>query len=203
MTRRVIHPIALAALLAAVVLPATAVASPSAVVQDCADDGALSGKYSNADKRGALGQIPADLDEYSDCRAVISGSIGSEPKSNATPQASTATNPSPGTEEQAASEPEGEQTTAEESKPAAERAAKKRKRANAAKEIAFAERTVGPRTAGVLEANDTANGIPLPVVLALAALALLGTVAGVVVLGKRKPGLAGTPRRGRFPRSRR
>ena len=48
--------------------------------------------------------------------------------------------------------------------------AKKRKRATAAREIALAERTVGPRTAGVLEASDTANGMPLPVLLALVAL---------------------------------
>lgn len=198
MTRRVIHPIALVAVLAALALPANVFASPAAVVQDCADDGALNGNHSNADKRGALGQIPADLDEYSDCRAVISGSISSNSSTSSTPKASTANST-------ATPADEGTQTqTTEAAAPpspakAKKKAAKKRKRLDAARDIALAERTVGPRTAGVLEASDTANGMPLPVLLALIALALLGVAGGLLVLGKRKPGFAGALRRGRPP----
>ena len=58
-------------------------------------------------------------------------------------------------------------------KTAAERAAA-RARAAPPPRSPSAERTVGPRTAGVLEASDTANGMPLPVLLALIALGLLG-----------------------------
>jgi hypothetical protein len=203
MTRRVIHPIALVAVLAALALPAPAVASPAAVVQDCADDGALSGNHSNADKRGALGQIPADLDEYSDCRAVISGSITSNSNKTAAPKASTSAN-STATSSEEDSQAETTDEAATESPERAERKAqKKRDRAEAARQVALAERTVGPRTAGVLEASDTANGMPLPVLLALIALALLGAAGGLLVLGKRRPGFAGALRRGRFPRSRR
>lgn len=203
MTRRVIHPIALVAVFAALALPATAMASPAAVVQDCADDGALSGNHSNADKRAALGQIPADLDEYSDCRAVISGSISNGSGNAAAPKASTAANSTAGSSQDSADQAAADDASTTTPEEAAQKAAKMRKRASVAREIASAERAVGPRTAGVLEASDTANGMPLPVLLALVALGLLGVGAGLFVLGKRKPGFAGPLGRGRFSRSRR
>jgi hypothetical protein len=52
-------------------IPATAMASGDSVLEDCADDGALSRTYSQAEYKAALANLPADLDEYSDCRAVI------------------------------------------------------------------------------------------------------------------------------------
>ncbi|WP_354697750.1 hypothetical protein DSM112329_03390 [Paraconexibacter sp. AEG42_29] len=55
--------------------PATAAAAPTAAVtallEDCAVDGVLDRTYSGAEYQGALENIPTDLDEYSDCRAVI------------------------------------------------------------------------------------------------------------------------------------
>lgn len=53
------------------VLPATAMASGETVLKDCADDEALSRTYSQAEYKQALANIPADLDEYSDCRSII------------------------------------------------------------------------------------------------------------------------------------
>lgn len=46
-------------------------ASGIAVLRDCQAHGALTHKYSQADYREALANMPADLDEYSDCRSVI------------------------------------------------------------------------------------------------------------------------------------
>lgn len=66
--------IALAAVLAtliSVALAAPALASPSGVIRDCSEDGVLNGKYSQSELDGALEQLPSDLDEYTDCRAVI------------------------------------------------------------------------------------------------------------------------------------
>jgi hypothetical protein len=59
------------------VLAAFAVAAPTAhpsamsVIRDCSEDGVLDGKYSPKELDGALEQLPSDLDEYTDCRAVI------------------------------------------------------------------------------------------------------------------------------------
>ena len=62
----------LAAVLAAhaVAVP-TAFASPVSVIRDCSEDGMLNGTYSPKELDGALDQLPSDLDEYTDCRAVI------------------------------------------------------------------------------------------------------------------------------------
>jgi hypothetical protein len=59
------------ALLAALAVPAFAQASGSAVIRDCTDDGQLSKTYSQKDYADALAHLPADVDEYSDCRDVI------------------------------------------------------------------------------------------------------------------------------------
>ena len=74
--------IALAAVLAVSLLALTHVApahaSATSVIRDCSEDGVLNGKYSLSELDGALEQLPSDLDEYTDCRAVIrSAQLGS------------------------------------------------------------------------------------------------------------------------------
>jgi hypothetical protein len=73
---------ALASLLFCGFVAASAAASPAGVIRDCSEDGVLSGKYSQSELEGALEQLPSDLDEYTDCRAVIRraqlGSAGSK-----------------------------------------------------------------------------------------------------------------------------
>jgi hypothetical protein len=62
----------LAAVLAALsVVVQPAFSSAIGVIRDCSEDGVLNGKYSTSDLEGALEQLPSDLDEYTDCRAVI------------------------------------------------------------------------------------------------------------------------------------
>jgi hypothetical protein len=55
----------------ALLAPAGALASGSAVIRDCTDDGRLEGHYSQRDLRDALSSIPSDVDEYTDCRDII------------------------------------------------------------------------------------------------------------------------------------
>ncbi|WP_445148436.1 hypothetical protein [Baekduia sp. Peel2402] len=63
--------IALALLTALLAVPGAALASGNAVVKDCANDGKLDKRYSQSDYADALANLPADVDEYSDCRDVI------------------------------------------------------------------------------------------------------------------------------------
>jgi hypothetical protein len=63
---------ALGLLVALLAFPATAAASGDDVIRDCTDDGRLSKKYSDAEYRDALRNLPADVDEYTNCREVIS-----------------------------------------------------------------------------------------------------------------------------------
>jgi hypothetical protein len=58
------------ALLFALALPALAHASGAAVIKDCAD-GSIDKNYSQKDYAQALANLPADLDEYTDCRSQI------------------------------------------------------------------------------------------------------------------------------------
>jgi hypothetical protein len=67
-------------------LPAAAHASGAAVIRDCADDGKLNKQYSQKDLQSADKNLPSDIDEYTDCRAVIraamhggTGSTGAPP----------------------------------------------------------------------------------------------------------------------------
>ena len=71
-----LRPAKLAALLAAVAACAAFAAPASANYEDllldaCGRDGKVDGTYSQKDYREALANIPADADQYSDCRAII------------------------------------------------------------------------------------------------------------------------------------
>ena len=76
------------AMLAALLLfvPSVAQAQDSqAILRDCADDSILQGDYSASAMRSARDDIPAELDEYSDCRDVLSREIAAKtsvPKDN-------------------------------------------------------------------------------------------------------------------------
>lgn len=187
MNNRVTHLLLTAlAALAALVLAPLAAASPTAVVRDCAEDGSLDGSYSDADKRAALGQIPADIDEYSDCRSVIGGSLDGGK--------GTATAGSNGT-----SSPGAAAATPQARKAEARRAEKIRQariqRARKIREKTLGARAVDPRDPGVFRAANTANGMPLPFTLALVALALIAVAGGLFTLWRRNPAFADAVRR--------
>src|SRR3954470_10031097 len=71
--RRTIFMALLAVLLLAV--PAQA-AGPIKIIRDCEDDGILQGNYTPAEIRAAQKALPTDIDEYSDCRDVLSRALG-------------------------------------------------------------------------------------------------------------------------------
>jgi hypothetical protein len=59
------------ALLASALGAVPAFGSAKDVIRDCSEDGVLNGHYSHSELAKALAQLPSDLDEYTDCRAVI------------------------------------------------------------------------------------------------------------------------------------
>lgn len=52
-------------------VPAVAGASGRSVVRDCTDNGRIDTKHSQGDYKSALGSLPSDVDEYTDCRQII------------------------------------------------------------------------------------------------------------------------------------
>src|SRR2546423_15018920 len=59
------------ALLAGACFAVPAFGSAKDVIKDCSEDGVLNGHYSHSELAKALAQLPSDIDEYTDCRAVI------------------------------------------------------------------------------------------------------------------------------------
>lgn len=193
--RHLIAPIAFLAVLA---LAPAAAASPDAVLRACLSEGSLEG-FSDADKQAALNQLAADQDEYSDCRSVIGASIGSK-KVGAT-ASSAGAGPNSEVADTGERDPREARKAAARRKQQAEVA--ERQRIRKVRERRLGRRAVDPRDAGVFEAANTANGMPLPLVLAVIALSLLTLAGGTLALWRRNPRFAGAVRRVTPPRFRR
>jgi hypothetical protein len=58
------------------IAPAADAASTTQILRDCADDGVLQGHYTPSELRKARHNIPADTDQYTDCRDVIARAAG-------------------------------------------------------------------------------------------------------------------------------
>jgi hypothetical protein len=82
------------ALIASALFAAPAFGSAQAVIRDCSEDGVLNGHYSHSDLAKALATLPSDIDEYTDCRAVIRSALLRSAKKNQGPTGSAASPPS-------------------------------------------------------------------------------------------------------------
>jgi hypothetical protein len=185
LNRLVRHLIVLGAL-AALALPAPAFASPDQVIKDCARDGKLDGRYSNSELRKARNNLPADLDEYSDCRDVIAAAIkgGSDKGIGAG---------SPGI---GASDPAGEaaaqvQDQAELAAIASGKAPKP--------SVDVGGTNLAPDSSGFFNLGGAANEVPLPLLLALILLGLFAVASALGALRERVPALASVPFLSKIP----
>jgi hypothetical protein len=209
MKSRVRNLLAPALILMVLAFPvAAAQASPGAVVRDCAQDGSVDGHYSNSDLRAALKKIPADLAEYSDCRAAISSAIGSggakattSKKSGGGGGAAGGNAGGGGGGSSSAADTNGDGTVSPAEKAAAHKTdlAQRTNATRAHTDNALGNPKTDPAKVGAIDASNTSNGLPLPVILSIAALALLAAAAGLLVLGRRKPGFAQALRRVPLP----
>jgi len=59
-----------------VAAPAAHAGTRADIVADCFDDGKLDGDYSASQIRDARNNLPADVDQYSDCRDVLARALG-------------------------------------------------------------------------------------------------------------------------------
>jgi hypothetical protein len=58
------------------IAPAADAAGTTQILRDCADDGVLQGHYTPSELRKARQNIPADTDQYTDCRDVLARAAG-------------------------------------------------------------------------------------------------------------------------------
>ena len=173
-------------------LPATAGATPKQVIRDCVDDGQLSRKYSNSDLRKARDNLPSDLDEYSDCREVISAAIKRGPGPNA--------GGSPGGPGGGANQPSAVDA-ANFANSADEQAARAKDQQDLDAITGSGEpptvdvggETVTPGKNGLFDLASAANQLPMPLLLSLIALGL-ATLGGLAFAMRSKlPALAEVP----------
>lgn len=193
MTRAIRQLLLLAALIGALTAE-TAVAGPYDIIRDCIDDERLQGNYSDAQLNRALRRLTGDVDEYSNCRSIISAAIGDDPKAKGSKN-----DGGGGGEKGKGADLDGDGKVTASERRKAKRLA--RKRARERDEIAAIGDTVGTD-----DDDDSAagggggpGGIPLPAVLALAALVLGGAGGGTWLAAQRNPTIANALRRAGLP----
>ena len=183
-TRAVTSLLALA-VLALLALPAGAMANP---VADCANDGDLDKNYPNAELRKWLDRIPGDLDEYSNCREILSGAIsGGSDRGGNRPTAGADGSPLP-PDEQAARTKDSEKLAAITGDPERNRPS-----------VEVGGERVEPGSNGLFDLASASNDLPAPLLATLIALALVALIGGIVALRERIPALARIPLLSKIP----
>ena len=182
---RAVRNLLVLAVLAVLALPATAMANP---IGDCARDGDLDKSYSNGELKRALDSIPGDLDEYSNCREVISGAIaGGSDRGGNRPSSGSDGSPLSASEQSARNrdnsdlaaitgDPEGNPPS-----------------------VDVGGERVETGSNGLFDLASASNDVPAPLLVALIALALLTLIGGLVALRDRVPVLARIPLLSKIP----
>lgn len=178
--------IALATLLALLVPAAGALASGQDVIRDCTDDEVLSKTYTQREYREALRDLPADADQYGNCRNVIARAqqaalaAGRRDGGNATGSSNSGAGGGGSTTGGGGGGTVGRPSVDDQLDTAstAEREALERMRSPASRPAA----TVDPAKVGIVPDVDQASGLPAPLLVLLAMLAAGGlAIAGFAV----------------------
>jgi hypothetical protein len=183
----------LVAALAALALPAAASADWHDVIQDCADDGKLDRHYSDGDLSQADKKIPTDINEYTDCRAVIAAArrTGGKGSSNG-PGAGTGGGAG-GSDDPGATTPSGAKGGSAADVAALRTDTEQARRSKPS--IQAGGGTVTPASSGLNNVSGAANELPASLIVAIALLAGLCAVGGVVAARRRWPALVRAPLR--------
>lgn len=185
-----------------------AAASPFQVIRDCNEDGTLDGHYSSRELRGALENLPTDIDEYSDCReligaAITSGSTGGNHDNgggngpgggngsggNSARSGAGALDPNSPQEQAARAQDQADLNAltspggVQEKPPA----------------VDVGGHTVKPGSNGLFDLASASNSVPLPLLLTLIVLGLLALGAAVVGLRDRIPAMSRIPLLSKLP----
>ena len=184
-----------AAVIGAVALPTIARANPNEVLTDCQDSG-LDKSYSQKDLRKALDKMDSDLDEYSDCRAVINAAIADGAgKSGGGATGGGGDSGGGGTGN--TGEITGEEQAARQTD--AQALAKIASDADGSS-IEVGGEEVKPGESGAFDVASAENGMPGPMIALLVALGL-ALVGGLLFLGrKRLPNVSSPSKRISLPR---
>jgi hypothetical protein len=172
--------------LAVLALPGSAMANP---ILDCSDNGKLDKPYSNERLRKALDDLPTDLDEYSNCREILSGAItGGSDKGGNRPAVAGPDGSGLPPEEHAARAEDNEDLAAITADPESNPPS-----------VEVGGEEVEPGSNGLFDLATSSNDLPAPLLVALIALALVALIGGLVAVRERAPALARIPLLSKIP----
>ena len=184
-------------LIALLVLPATAQAS---ALTDCVSDNDLDRHYSNSELQKALDDLPTDSDEYGNCREILSGAITSGSDRGGGRPANAGPDGGPLSPNEQSQRGKDNQDLAA---IAGDGGGDPR-----APSVEVGSETVEPGSNGLFDLSSASNDLPVPLLLALIALAVLAVTGLLVALRGRIPARARVPLlstipapRAPFPRS--
>jgi hypothetical protein len=182
---RVVRQLILLSALALLLVPAAARAD---ALTDCTRDNDLDHSYSNSELQKALDNLPTDSDEYSNCREVLAAAIhdGSD-KGGGRPD-----NTGPN------GEPLGNKEQADRVKDAQELASLSAGQRNPPR-VDVGGQSVKPGDDGLYDLASASNDLPVPLLIALIALAALALTGALVALRTRIPALARLPLLSKIP----
>lgn len=173
-------------MLAVLALPGGAMANPA---KDCSADNDLDKQYSNAELRRALDNLPTDVDEYTNCREILQSAItGGSDKGGGRPTAGADGSPLP---------PEETAARAEDAEDLAAITADPEKNPPS---VEVGGEQVEPGSNGLFDLASASNDLPMPLLVALVALAVVTLIGGFVALRERIPALARIPLLSKIPR---
>jgi hypothetical protein len=172
--------------LALLALPGSAMATP---LRDCSSDGDLDKQWSNSELRDAIEKLPTDLDEYSNCREILTNAItsGSDRGGNR-PTAGADGSPLPA-EEQAARAKDNEDLAAITADPE-----------KSPPSVQVGDEEVEPGSNGLFDLASASNDLPVPLLVALIALGLVALIGGLAAMRERIPALSRIPLLSKIPR---
>ena len=163
-------------------------ASVLAVQQDCADSDTFERKHSRADLQNTLKQIQGDVDEYTDCEKMVLAALAASKKGGG----------AGGGAPDADLNDDGV-VTPKEKRIAKKRAQQRREQRDRQIAAVGGDLIQDDAAAAGGSGDGGSGGTPLPLILALIALACAGIGGGLWYASKRNPGFANTLRRVPLP----
>jgi hypothetical protein len=166
-------------------VPAQAAMAETPLIRDCSDDGVLDGKYTRAQLQAGLSDSQRGDLIYTECQDAIQAALGAGGKG-----------PGAVTDGTGA----GGKLT-----PAERRVAEKRRRARAQERRQIAslnDDLAGDGSGGLVVDDASSDGMPLPMLLLLVALACAAVGGGLWYAAQRNPAVANALRRVPLPRRR-
>jgi hypothetical protein len=173
--------------IASLCAPAAFAANYHDAIRDCNDDGVLQGTYTRGQLRQARNHLPSSLREYSDCSEVLARALAAAGRKGSGGVGGGDSGPPAG--DPKLTTPSGAVASNNGALDALKKRAALSTKDQAPEQVTVGGRQITPGTGGLSSSavRTSPNDLPLPLLLALAALAAAGVLAGLLLMRHRWP----------------